>query len=120
MKQSILGLMTVLALCACTELNMDATTPQSKTAKTEKTVTATKQTKATATAVKADKETRDNFKDFPIDPKGEVYVTKTGDKYHYKGCTSLNGHESRRVSKAKVQRAGLHVCKNCTKKRSKK
>lgn len=117
MKRSLLGLMTILAMCACTEFNMDATTPQSKTAKTEKTTkAATKATKATA---KADKETRDNFKDFPVDPKGEVYVTKSGDKYHYKGCTSLNGHESRRVSKAKVQRAGLHVCKNCTKKRSK-
>ncbi|MBQ0068518.1 MAG: hypothetical protein KBT09_02010 [Bacteroidales bacterium] len=114
MKQSILCLMTVLALGACTELNMDATTTSSKTTKTEKT---SKATKATA---KAEKETRDNFKDFPVDPKGEVYVTKTGDKYHYKGCPSLNGHESRRVSKAKVQRAGLHVCKNCTKKRSKK
>jgi len=117
MKRFLLILAAAFTLCVGSSCTTDGTASQTATTQAKKAArkVVKEATREKAKESKEEKEFRDNFKDIPADPKGEVYVTKTGEKYHVKGCVALEDRETKRVSKTKAQNAGLHACKKCSK-----
>lgn len=45
--------------------------------------------------------------------EGEYYVTTHGEKYHLKNCVTIEGHETRRLTKADVEAGLYEPCNVC-------
>lgn len=45
--------------------------------------------------------------------EGEYYVTEHGEKYHLKGCVTIEGHKTRRLTKEDVQAGKYKPCSVC-------
>ena len=43
----------------------------------------------------------------------KVYITKDGDKYHYKDCSTLKGHKKTAIKLGDAYRKGYRRCKVC-------
>lgn len=45
--------------------------------------------------------------------EGEYYVTEHGEKYHLKGCVTIEGHKTRRLTKEDVKSGKYEPCSVC-------
>ena len=45
--------------------------------------------------------------------EGEYYVTTHGEKYHLEGCVTIEGHETRRLTKEDVEEGKYEPCSVC-------
>ena len=54
-----------------------------------------------------------NFDIVDYDPNGDVYITRSGKKYHSEWCTYIKSKATQRVNSDDAERVGLEPCKKC-------
>ena len=57
---------------------------------------------------------KDNFSTVETDVRGDVVFTRSGNRYHYEGCSGLSqANETRITTREKAQAGGLKPCMKC-------
>ena len=54
-----------------------------------------------------------NFDIIEYDENGDVYITRSGKKYHSVWCSHIKSKVTQRVNSSDAERAGLEPCKKC-------
>lgn len=54
-----------------------------------------------------------NFDIVKYDENGDVFITRSGKKYHYEWCPVIKSKQTQRVNSSDAENVGLSPCKRC-------